>query len=121
LGSIDTAIPNPYSDPSTYTVVFNLLDPVSTSVQYQQGDGPWISVSSGTSVPGLMSNSSNPLRIMYTNGQGPTGTHEFIVYLYYQFLQPLGNYNSSELSIINTSTIVPNAVPPTQFTINLGP
>lgn len=121
LGAIDTNIPNPYSDQTAYTVVFNLLDPMTTSVQYQQGNGPWISVSNGQSVPGLVSNSTNPLRIQYTNGQGPTGTHEFIVYLYYQFLQPVNNYNSSELSIINTTTIVPNTVPPTQFTINLGP
>ncbi len=121
LGPVDTSIPNPYSDTSSYTVVFNLLDPMASTLQYQQGDGPWISVTSGTSVPGLVSNSSNPLRILYSNGQGPTGTHEFIVYLYYQFLQPVNAYNSSELSIINTTTIVPNASPPTQFTITLGP
>ncbi len=121
LGSIDTAIPNYYSDTNTYTVVFNILDPATSTLQYQQGNGPWIPVSSGTAVPNLVSNSSNPLRIRYANGQGPFAYHDFVVYLYYQFLQPINVYNASELSIINSTTIVPNSATPTQFTINLAP
>ena len=120
LGGIDTAIPDPYSDMSTYTVVFN-FPAGNRSLSYQQGSGPWIPVSSGTSVPGLVSNKTNPLSIRYANGQGPFSYNQFVVYLYYQFLQPVTTYNSSDISIINSTKIVPNSSTPTQFTINLLP
>ncbi|MBY0530156.1 MAG: hypothetical protein K2P51_08235 [Rhabdochlamydiaceae bacterium] len=117
LGSIDTPIPDPYSDPNSYTVVFTF--PGMTSLQYQQGDGQWNTVmNSGDSFGGIYSNKTNPLRIRYTNN---TGLHEFVVYLYYQFLQPVNAYTSNEISIINSTTITPNSATPTLFTINLLP
>ena len=118
LGAIDTTIPNPYSDTNTYTVTFTF--PTSSSLQYQQGSGAWNNVTSGTPIGGLTSNSSNPLKIRYTNNQGPFAYHEYIVYLYYQFLQPVGSYNSSDRSVIDSTSITPNSGV-TSFTINLLP
>ena len=120
LGSVDTVIPDPYSDSNTYTVTFTFVG--LSTLQYRQGTtGSWISATSGVPISNLQSNSTNPLYISYTNGQGPTGTHEFIVYLYYQFLVPQGSYNDSEVSIINSTTITPNSATPTAFTINMLP
>ncbi len=119
LGAVDTAIPDPYSDPNTYTVTFNFP---TGPLAYRQGStGSWTTATSGVPVSGLQSNRTNPLYVRYTNGQGPTGTHEFIVYLYYQFLIPVGTYNSSEVSVINSTQIVPNSSTPTAFTINWLP
>lgn len=119
LGSIDTTIPNPYSDPNSYDVTFNF--PGGNTLLYSQGGGAWTSVSSGQVVNGLYSNSTTPLQIQYTNNQGPTGVHEFTVYLYYQFLVPLQSYNDSDNSVINATTIIPNSATPTGFTINMLP
>lgn len=120
LGKIDTKIPDPYSDQTAYAVTFNF--PFGNTLQYRQGnDGSWISVNSGATISGLRSNRSNPLSIRYSNGQGPNPYHEFVVYLYYQFLQPVNSYNSSELNVINSTTIAPNSATPTQFTITLLP
>ena len=121
LGSIDTAIPDPYSDATSYSVTFIFDAEGGRTLSYQQGSGPIIPVTSGSSIPGLYSNSTNPLRLFYSNLQGPTGSHEFIIYLKYQFLVPIGTYNSSEVSIINSTSITPDDSPPTSFTVTLLP
>lgn len=122
LGAVDTNIPDPYSDTKVYNVTFTYPAGVQYALQYQQGaSGQWISVTSGDTVAGIVSNSSNPLSIKYTNA---VGTHQFVVYLYYQFLQPVNSYNSSEVNIINSSTITPNSstvTSGTTYTINLLP
>lgn len=117
LGEIDTPIPDPYNDVNTYDVTFNFA---GTTLEYRNG-GAWTPVLTGATVNGLTSNRTTPLEIKYTNGQGPTGDHYFNVYLYYQFMQPTATYNSSEVAIINASTITPNSATPTAFTINLLP
>lgn len=121
LGVIDTGVPDPYSDPNTYSVTFNFPGGSAYALQYAQGSGSYIDVTSGTTITDLYSNRSNPLKIHYTNGQGPTGDHYFDVYLYYQFLIPTVVYNSSEDAIINATTITPGENPPTSFTIALLP
>lgn len=119
IGVIDTPIPDPYSDTTKYAVTF--VFPGGRTLEYSQAGGPYISVTSGTTIPNLVSNRTNTLNLHYTNGQGPTGDHFFNVYLYYQFLQPTDVFNSSTTSIINSTTFVPNSATPTAFTINLSP
>lgn len=119
IGLIDTPIPNPYTDPTEYNVTFEF--PLTASLEYAQGMGSFIPVTSGSTIHGLISNRANPLRLHYTNGQGPTGDHFFNVYLLYQFIQPTEVYNGSTLSIINATTITPNATTPSSFIINLLP
>lgn len=116
LGKIDTPIPAPYSDPNAYDVTFTF--PLGNTLSYQQGAGSIIPVTSGSTINNLFSNSANPLRIFYTNPQGPS---EFIVYLYYQFLVPISKYSSVEISVINSTSITPNNPTPTDFTIDLLP
>lgn len=120
LGVVDTSIPDPYSDSNTYNVTFNFPSGSSYALEYSNGGG-YTSVTSGQTVNGLTSNRATPLNLHYTNGQGPTGDHYFNVYLYYQFLQPTGAYDSSTDAIINASTFTPNSSTPTGFTINLLP
>ena len=121
LGEIDTSVPDPYSDSTAYSVTFNFPSDVSHALQYSQGGGPYINVTNGSTVPGLVSSRSNKLNLHYTNGQGPTGDHYFDVYLYYQFIQPTSVYNGFTTGIINSTTINPNSATPTSFTINLLP
>lgn len=121
LGTIDTSIPDPYSDSNTYSVTFNFPNDMAHSLQYSQGGGSYINVTNGSTVTGLTSNRSNTLNLHYTNGQGPTGDHYFNVYLYYQFVQPTSVYNGFTTGVINSTTIVPNSSTPTSFTINLLP
>ncbi|MCB1115326.1 MAG: hypothetical protein KDK71_02555 [Chlamydiia bacterium] len=117
LGSIDTPIPDPYSDPNTYTVTFNI--PGSNTLSYKQSaSGPYIPVTSGTPIANISSNKTKPLYIHYTNGQG---TSEFLVYLYYQFLVPLNTYADTEISVINSTSINPNSATPTSFTLEMNP
>ncbi len=121
LGAVDTSVPNPYSDSNTYTVTFNFPNDIHHSLQYSQGGGPYMNVTNGVPVTGLVSNRTNTLNIHYTNGQGPTGDHYFNVYLYYQFIQPTSVYNGFTTAIINSTTITPNSATPTSFTITLLP
>lgn len=116
LGAIDTPIPDPYSDTNSYDVTFNVIAP--STLSYQQGNGPVTPVTSGVPINSLVSNSSNPLRIFYTNAQGSS---EFIVYLYYQFLVPQSKYSAPEISVINSTAITPNNATPTAFVIDLLP
>ncbi|MBS0653858.1 MAG: hypothetical protein JSR39_10100 [Verrucomicrobia bacterium] len=123
LGSIDTPIPNPYSDTTAYTMTFTFDSVGGHTLSYQQGSGPVTSVTSGTPIAGLQSNSTNPLRLFYNNGQ-PSGspyTHEFIIYPLYQILVPIGSYNSSEITIINSTTITFTPGSPPSFTVNILP
>ena len=115
LGAIDTPIPDPYSDTNTYDVTFNIIAP--STLSYQQGNGPITPVTSGVPINNLVSNSTNPLRIFYTNAQG---TSEFIVYLYYQFLVPQSRYSAVEISVINSTAITPNAAI-NAFTLDMLP
>lgn len=122
LGKIDTTIPNPYADTTQYSVKF-VLPNNTRSLSYRQGKtGSYISVPfavGGTTINGLFSNESNPLYIRYTvPGQG---TSEFIVYLYNQFLVPQTAYSDAEISVINSTTITPDSIPPTSFTMTLLP
>lgn len=116
LGEIEI-VPDPYSDPNSYdvTFVYNAL----ATLEYSQGGGPFIPVTNGSTVNGLFSNRANPLTIKYTNGAGSTGTSYFNMYLYYQFMQPLQAYNSSETAIITGTIMSPNSAIPTQFNVTL--
>lgn len=121
LGVIDTPLPNPYSDVNTYSVTFNFPNAMGYALEYAQGAGSFIPVTSGDTISDLVSNRSNPLRLHYTNNQGPTGDHYFNVYLYYQFIQPTDVYNGSTVAIINSTTITPNSATPTSFIVDLLP
>ena len=121
MGTIDSTIPDPYSDATMYSVTFNFPVDINHSLEYAQGAGPYTPVTSGTTVPNLVSNSTTQLKLHYTNNQGPTGDHYLVVYLYHQIIQPLVVYNSSTTSIINSTTITPNSATPTSFTIDLLP
>jgi len=121
IGTIDSTIPNPYNDTTAYDVTFTFPVSPTVTLQYQQGNGAWVSVTNGQMYSGLVSNNTTPLRIRYVNNQGPFAYHEFLLYLYYQMMIPVGSFNSSEIGIINASTITPNANPPTSFVVNLLP
>lgn len=121
IGLIDTPLPNPYSDLTAYSVTFNFPASPGYSLEYAQGAGSFIAVPNGSTINGLISNRANPLRLHYTNTQGPTGDHYFNVYLYYQLIQPTDVYNGDTTAIINSSTITPNSATPTSFIIDLLP
>jgi|GEM_PF-3221909 hypothetical protein len=121
LGKIDTAVPNPFADTNSYDVTFKTPSNTRTLFYRQGNTGPYIQVPfnpSGTTISGLFSNQFTPLYIRYTNNQG---TSDYIVYLYHQFLVPQGRYSDAEISVINSTTITPDNIPPTSFTINLLP
>jgi len=119
LGEIDTSVPDIYSDASTYDVTFNFAAGRTLEVSYN--GGAYAGVSSGVAINGVKSNDTDKLLIHYTNAQGPTNDHFFVIYLKYQLMVPTVVYNGTEKALIDSTTITPNSATPTAFTIALLP
>jgi len=81
IGEVSVLPNTVFDDPSTYTLSFIFF---TGSLSYRQGtSGSWIPVSSGASIVGVTTQSSNPFQIQYSG-------MVFSVYPKYQFMQPIG-------------------------------
>lgn len=116
LGVIDTALPNYSSDFSQYTVTFNFDSVGGDTLLYSQG-GDFFPVTSGVPISNIQSNSVTPLVIKYTNN---SLTHEFVIYLYYQFMQPVNSFNNFDFGVLQSTQIIPNSATPTSFIVNVN-